>query len=284
MSARATLATYSIQGSPARVLLDTIKTLGELLDDLESVRIANSNRIAALERDYGDALPHLDVIQKQAATTEHLAHLELVRAWRKHPLAPWAKSIAGLGEKSVARLVAIIGEPSVKQTGEPRTVAELRAYCGHGDPARRRAKGMTQEELFRLGNPRAKTQVWLIATGFVKQNGEPDSLGRERPRSPYRDVYEEARERYADRLHEAPCVRCGPSGHPALPGSPWSDAHKHAAALRFVGKRFLLDLWEASRANVPPKSKIRPPGILSQAIRVANSKSLPPATSLKDAP
>lgn len=34
----------------------------------------------------------------------------------------------------------------------------------------------------------------------------------------------------------------------AAPGSPWSDAHRHADALRIVGKRFLIDLWVASRA------------------------------------
>lgn len=225
-------AINSTNPTTATSALDTIRTLGELLDDIERVRIANGNRIAALEREHGSALPHLDVVQKQLAAVEHLAELELKRAWRKHPLAPWAKDIPGAGEKLVARLIAVIGDPT-----ERENVAKLWAYCGHGDPQRKRAKGMGQAELFKMGNPHAKKRVYLLAAQFVKTVN---------PRSPYRDVYEQARERYADRLHESPCVRCGPSGHPAPAGSPWTLAHQHAAALRYVGKQFLKDLWIAA--------------------------------------
>lgn len=246
--ARARALPTSTEPTPARADLDTIKTLGALLDDLEKVRIMNGNRIGALEREYGESLPHLDVIQKQVAAAEHLAHLELVRAWRRHPLASWAKEYHGLGEKSIARLVAIIGDPA-----ERPNVAKLWAYCGHGNPARKRAKGMSQEELFKLGNPRAKKQVWLIATALVKAgvrkvyDDEGEVVGRE-ALSPMGAVYLAARYgKYADALHESPCVRCGPAGHPAAAGSPLSNGHKHARALRKVGKDFLRDLWIASR-------------------------------------
>ena len=51
------------------------------------------------------------------------------------------------------------------------------------------------------------------------------------------------------------CKRCGPSGRPALPGSPWSDAHRHADALRVTGKEFLRLLWrEAERLHLDPGS------------------------------
>lgn len=230
MPARAIVPPDPNQSAPARADLDTIKTLGALLDDLEKVRIMNGNRIGALERDYGESLPHLDVIQKQVAAAEHLAHLELVRAWRRHPLAPWARDYRGVGEKSIARLVAIVGDP-----GERPNPAKLWAYCGHGNPERRRTRGMTQEEAFKLGNPRAKKQVWLIATSLLKAGN--------------RAAYDARREQTKDRLHEKSCVRCGPAGKPALPGSPWSDGHKHADALRVMGKAFLLDLWLASRQS-----------------------------------
>jgi hypothetical protein len=170
-------------------LLATIKTLGELLDDLEATRIANGNRIGALEREHGEALPHLDVIQKQLKVAEHLAELELKRVWRKHPLAPWAKQFHGVGEKSIARLIANVGDPA-----ERPNVAKLWSYCGHGDANRKRRKAKTE-----------------------------------------------------GRLHAKPCVRCGPSGSPAAEGSPWSDAHRHADALRYAGKQFLKELWIASR-------------------------------------
>lgn len=216
----------------------TIRTLGQLLDDLERVRIMNSNRIAAIEREHGEAPPHLAFTNERVREVEHEAVLELQRAWRKHPLAPWAKAIPGCGEKLIARLIAEIGDPADPER-RPNP-GKLLAYCGHGDPHRKRAKGMTQEEAFALGNPHAKKRVWLLASQFCKTMN-----------SPYRLVYEEARERYADRTHEAKCVRCGPAGKPALPGSEWSLGHQHAAALRLVGKRFLIDLWKEARAGQP---------------------------------
>jgi hypothetical protein len=209
-------------------LLSAIRHLGGLLDDLEAVRIANGNRIGAIEREYGDAFG-LDAIQAHLRATEHQAELELIRLWRRHPLAPWAKDYRGVGEKSIARLVAIVGDPADRPNP-----GKLFAYCGHGDPARSvKRKGMTQAELFKAGNPRAKKQVWLIATSLLKAGN--------------RDAYDAARLKYQDALHEAACVRCGPAGHPALPGSPLSDGHKHARGLRALGKTFLLDLWLAAR-------------------------------------
>jgi hypothetical protein len=212
-------------------LLATIRTLGGILDDLERVRIMSTNRVAAQERDYGSAVPHLDVILAPIKAAEHEAQLELIRVWRTHPLAPWAKSINGVGEKSIARLISHIGDP-----GERPNVAKLWAYCGLGDPARKRFKGMTQAEAFAMGNPAAKKQCWLIGEAFVKtRNG------------PYRAVYDLAREQYADRVHATLCVRCGPAGKPAVPGSPWSLKHQHEAAKRKAVKVFLRDLWVASR-------------------------------------
>lgn len=212
-------------------LLLTIKTLGNLLDDLERVRIMNGNRVAALEREYGSSLPELDVIAGQLRAVEHEAELNLKRAWRKHPLAKWATDYPGIGEKLIARLIAEIGDP-----GERENVAKLWAYCGVGDPARKRRSGMTQEEAFKLGNPAAKKLCWLIGESFVKVN-----------RGPGREAYDAMRAKYADRVHETVCLRCGPSGKPAAPGSPWSLKHQHEAAKRYAVKQFLKELWIASR-------------------------------------
>lgn len=212
-------------------LLATIRTLGAILDDLEQARIMASNRVAAQERDYGTALPHLEAILSPIKAAEHQAELELIRAWRLHALAPWAKTIKGVGEKSIARLIAHTGDP-----GERPNVAKFWAYCGVGDPARKRRKGMSQEEAFALGNPAAKKQCWLIGEAFVKTRS-----------GPYRAVYDAARAQYADRVHADKCVRCGPAGQPALAGSPWSLKHQHEAAKRKAVKTFLKDLWVASR-------------------------------------
>ena len=234
ISAKAIPLTETTPPTPSPELLASIKTLGNLLDDLERVRIMNGNRVAALEREYGGSIPHLDIIAKQLRAVEHEAQLELVRMWRKHPLAPWAKSIQGVGEKSIARLIADIGDP-----GDRPNVAKLWAYCGVGDPARKRRKGMTQQEAFAMGNPHAKKMCWLISEAFVKNRN-----------SPYRAVYDNRREATANRVHDTVCVRCGPAGKPAAPGSPWSLKHQHEDGKRIAVKIFLKDLRIASRHDL----------------------------------
>jgi hypothetical protein len=102
-----------------------------------------------------------------------------------------------------------------------RSVSQLWSYCGHGDPTRRRRKGMTADDAAAMGNPALKTAVWQIAVACTKQVGTARSR-----RSPYRDVYDVARLTYADR--------------------DWTDAHRHAAALRKVGKEILRDLWKVA--------------------------------------
>ncbi len=224
--------------------LAAIRTLGNLLDDTEKLRIMNGNRIGAIERTYGSSLPTLDLSQKALGQLEHQVRLDICRAWRKHPLAPWAKGVRGLGELSIARLIATIGDPyiatphhwedgvCVEDEQRPRTVSQLCQFCGVGNPNLKRAKGMTQAEAFKLGNPRAKKQLYLIAGSFLKAGN--------------RDVYDAARAEYAERKHERPCPQCH-----AIAGDPWRDGHKHMAAMRKVEKRFLRDLWLAARALHP---------------------------------
>lgn len=254
--ARATRRTASIAQPPARVdLLATIRLLGRTLDDLEKLRIQNELRIGAAGRDGIDA-PWAEQIDGGMRAVEHAAELELKRAWRRldHPAVAWAKAIPGAGEVLMARLFAEIGDPA-----ERPNPGKLLAYCGHGDPARagRVPKNATQAELFKRGNPNAKKATWKLAYQFMRTVGTPaeaiqaplpnESAPRRAPRSPYRDIYDARKTATEGKLHKESCVRCGPSGHPALPGSPWSDAHRHADALRIVGKRFLIDLWVASR-------------------------------------
>lgn len=80
-------------------------------------------------------------------------------------------------------------------------------------------------------------RTWLIATSCVKNAN-----------SPYRAVYDAAREKYADATHAVACRRCGPEGSPAPIGSPLSAAHQHARAIRAMCKEILRDLWREARA------------------------------------
>lgn len=234
--------------------LTVLRVLAATLDDLQQMRIMTGNRIAAAEREHGDALPHLYESLEPLLDAEHRAELMLKRVWRRHPLAPWARTVPGCGEKLIARLIALTGEPSLRAVGhwaltetnrrvwvieryEERTAGQLLAYCGHGDPARTiHKRGMTQQELFKQGNPSAKVATWKLGYQFMRT-----------PASPYRNLYLAERHRYANKTHDRACVRCGPPGRPALPGTPWTPNHKHNAAIRNTSHAFLTDLWRESR-------------------------------------
>lgn len=252
---------------PARPLLDPLLTVASIaLDDLEALRIAQENRYRSLtttgesengvEWGYGldDSIKEVaeaGAMVEAIAALEHKQVLSLQRLMRKHPLGPWVKAQHGIGDKLAARLLGVIGDPYWHTVEErPRTVSELWAYCGlHTTPARptgtdthlrsaggeynvaaRRKKGVQAN-----WSDDAKKRAWLIATSIVKAGG------------PWREVYDRRREATAERVHQTECVRCGPSGRPAQPGSPWSKAHQHADALRILSKEVLKGFWRESR-------------------------------------
>jgi hypothetical protein len=239
-----------------------ITDLGRLLDDLESLRIRNNNRVGATKRRGIIPDPFVVEISDQVKGLEDQIVKQLIETATREfgPLFAWADSYRGLGKKSLARLLAAIGDPATGTTGHwedlegekgqevkriwviddtyERSVSQLWSYCGHGAPGRR-TKNMSQEDALRLGNPHAKKQVWQITTGMLKAGN--------------RAYYDARREQTKDKLHDTTCIRCGPSGKPATVGTPWKDGHKHADALRVSGKEFLKDLWltaqEASMAE-----------------------------------
>jgi len=94
-----------------------------------------------------------------------------------------------------------------------------------------------------------------LSSAAFKTNGEPETNASHMTTLEAPDVQGhlaamvEARLRYADRVHATACVRCGPSGKPALVGSPWSLKHQHEAAKRYTVKMFLKELWIASRQD-----------------------------------
>lgn len=226
--------------------------LADVLDDLEKVRIANENRVRQLtrteadsdgeERGHGLTLDN-PMVKKLVTSVEALAQAEkdatanLQKAMKAHPLGPWVKSQAGVGEKQAARLLATIGDPFWNDLHDrPRTVSELWAFCGyavHDGHAQARRRGERSN-----WSADAKMRTYLIAVSCVKQSAE---------KSKYRRVYDEGRAKYADALHPHDCKRCGPAGKPALAGSPLSAGHQHNRAIRLISKELLKDLWIASR-------------------------------------
>lgn len=231
----------------------TLRLLADVLDDLESVRIANQNRLRTLTTSpkvHGLGLdPEAPEALRLAGLVDGLTQLEkqaekdLARGLKAHPLGSAAKAMPGVGDKQGARLLAAIGNPYIHgATGLPRAVGSLWSYAGHGDASRKRHKGMSQAELFALGSPEAKMRTYLVATSVWKsgvRDGQPTNdlvaVGYGRKSST------------EGRTHAVECRRCGPSGKPAEAGSPWSDAHRHADALRVLGKEVLRRLWLAAR-------------------------------------
>lgn len=222
-----------------------LRLSADLFARAQAERIATGNLLRTYDPDFfADHFARLEA-------TEHAAKLMLRRCYKRvapPELRAWQEASKGVGPDSFARILGHLGDPYIatphrwEGTGADRvliqgesyvrTVAQLWQYCGHGDPARRKTKGMTADDLFALGNPTLKMLVHLQAEWCMKQPG-----GR------YRLVYEAARLSAADKTHATPCVRCGPSGKPAVEGSPWSAGHQHAHALRIVGKELLRDMW-----------------------------------------
>jgi hypothetical protein len=224
------------------------------VDDLEKARIAAENRLRSWEAepsnefDTAKALAGDPKLAAAQATVDGLRLLEasaiksLEKAMKQHPLGAFVKATPGLGLKQTARLLAAIGPVTHYEDDEgvhERTVGGLWRYCGmdvRDGEAPRHRKGE-----FGGWNDEARMRARLVAESCIKART-----------SPYRDVYDRAREKYADAKHRVPCVRCGPAGKPAQPRSDLSDGHKHARALRIVAKSVLRDLWRVAN-GYPPK-------------------------------
>lgn len=130
-------------------------------------------------------------------------------------------------EKSMPKRVLAIGE--VRTTG----VRELWAYCGHGDPARRRRRNQSQDEALASGNPAAKMIVHQMAEFALRSNGAPDKNGKARGKTPYYECYLRARA-HAEELHPD-----------------WKPGHVYNHAVRLVGKAILKDFWRVQHGYEP---------------------------------
>lgn len=204
-----------------------LRVVAEMFWDVQGARKSIGNRISRADIDPAFFDPTFEAAQQ----AEKVCRRELRRMYRQvvdPEIIAWQKSTRGIGEHLLATLLGVIGHPvwterfawEGKRSDRhlvtlgmyERRVSDLWSYCGHGDPTRKRAKGMTAEDAAKLGSPRAKTIVYLLACAQIKSTGY------------YRPVYDAARAKYADR-------------------EDWSDMHRHNASLRIVGKEILKDLW-----------------------------------------
>lgn len=179
-----------------------------------------------LESDH-EAVRNLQDIVNSFLEIEKDAVKNLSKILRGNPLYPWIRAQRGIGDKQAARLLSTIGDPYWNDLhNRPRTVPELWAFCGlHVDNitgvAIRRAKGVKSN-----WSPNAKMRAFLVSTSVVKQLDARCKTETQVehisgcPCAPLRVVYDARKLHTAFNLHQAPCVRCGPSGKPAQPLKP----------------------------------------------------------------
>lgn len=215
---------------------DALRLFAEMYEDAQKARIGCENRVRSATVDE-------DLTAASLAALGN-AENELKKALGKQykrtvppAILEWQEQTRGIGVHLLARLLGVIGHPVLATphhwegegtdrvlVADPpflRNVAKLWAYCGHGDPSRKRAKGMSAAQAASLGNPRAKMIVHLLAEAVIKSANED-----------YRIVY--------DARREATAVT-----HPD-----WSKGHSHNDALHIVAKEILRDLWRAGSADV----------------------------------
>ncbi len=223
-------------------LITLVRLHAALLDDCEDVRIRHANRLRQIEAigntELTTVIADTNTLELLEAT-ESAAVLNLKRYFKGLPIAEFVKATPGLGEKTVARWLGEVGDPAWHTAEDrPRRLSELYAYCGlHvvDGAAPKRCKGQKAN-----WSNKARTRAHNMATGCIKLVGGADKAGRIRQRSPYRDVYDEARVKYADATY--------------ADGSPLTDLHKHNRAVRAVMKAIIKDLWHHSKIASTPKS------------------------------
>lgn len=208
----------------------------EMYEDAVKAFVAISNRASRSDLD-----PDIYAQQvKLMKSTKEALGKALVVVYRQvvpQEIIEWQESTPALGAHTLARLLGLTGHPRIalphhwEGSGEDRvlvadephlrTIGQFRAYCGHGDPSRKRRKEMSAGDAAALGSPRAKMVTYLLADAARKNRN-----------SPYRMVYDLARVKYAER--------------------DWTLGHQDAAAMRKVGKEILKDLWQVAPAPLTP--------------------------------
>lgn len=233
------------------ILFDqNLSIYAESLDDIEEIRIAAENRLRQLTRNEADSdgenrgfgltLDHPSV-KDQALIVDGLKTLEkqavknLEKAMKNHPLGPWVANQKGLGNKTIARVLASIGDPYWNTLHDrPRTVSELWAYCGLSvinGQGQRRLKGVQSN-----WNAIAKVRLYNVVDPIVKCKG-----------SPYRDLYDQYKESLQGSTYSESYTGQKFKGEPIYAGQLLSKGHIESRTRRKVMKEILKDLWIESK-------------------------------------
>lgn len=228
-------------------------TLAQTLQDYETLRIAEEHRLRIFSTPsdvpdedgvcrgfgYAEDSNEVQVIKGLIDPLKELEHrtvLSLQKRMRVNPIWPYFKDVKGVGEKTLARLMACIGDPYLRPLDdgsyEPRTVSQLWAYCGmHTMPnkdgeiiAAKRMKGVQAN-----WNTEAKTRLFLLSQNLLRQGIRKDKDGNQYAVTEYGQLYLDRR------------------AHTAVTHPEWNPGHGLNDALRIMGKELLKQLWRAAR-------------------------------------
>jgi len=188
-----------------------LKALVDLRDrTIQKSRIAFGNRINAVELGRDTADEHTMNIfnswNERFNMMEAQLDSDISDLIEDVPIIDALISLKGIGKILAAKLVSAI------DINQADTVSALWRYAGYAVIDGEREKPTKGEKLHY--NAELKKNLYLIGTSFM------------RCRSPYRDIYDSAREYYEVK-------------HPE-----WTKGHSHNAALRKMIKMFLAHLWE----------------------------------------
>lgn len=248
----------SIPNAPASRLAYPIDdpmlfTLAQTLQDYETLRIAEEHRlrIFSMPSDvpdedgvcrgfgYAEDSDEVQVVKGLIDPLKELEHrtvLSLQKRMRVNPIWPYFKDVKGVGEKTLARLMACIGDPYLRPLDdgsyEPRTVNQLWAYCGMHTIANKDGEIVAAKRMKGVQanwNTEAKTRLFLLSQNLLRQGIRKDADGNQYATTSYGQLYLDRR------------------AHTAVTRSEWTPGHGLNDALRIMGKELLKQLWRAAR-------------------------------------
>ncbi len=178
---------------------------------IQKARIQFSNRLSAIERgtDESEYKAYIERWYQKFAEIEKDLDDSLKDLADDMPIVERMTRVKGVG-KTLAMKVAVMIDIQ-----RADTISSLWRYAGYGVMDGKAEKPVAGEKLHY--NKRLKTACYLVGTSFLRSN------------SPYRRIYDSAREEYA-------------SKHPD-----WTPAHQHNAAMRKMIKVWLAHLWQVWR-------------------------------------
>lgn len=240
---------------------EELRHLTDTYTTVQKLRIGNGNRVFASTEglDTNEPDPFLSEMVEDLEALERKIFRQMKRVVKHHPAWPWMSGVKGIGPTLSTKVLGLIGD-----IGKFDTVSKLWAFSGYAlkpgaDGVPERQRPLKGEKL--SYNRRLKTAVYLCGDSFIKS------------RSPYRDIYDEAKAYYRQHKQITPMLQILDLSHPdeelivlretptgkaewdklikeanktagaANDGAVWSDGHVDNAARRKMTKRFLAHLY-----------------------------------------